>query len=98
MIDQKEACVLATLFLHTSGAEVTRSNIQKILGHVGVQADGYLVDLFAKINRSTLESIIGNPAAAGMAAPAAAAEAPAAPEEKKEEEEEEPSDEDFGLF
>lgn len=101
MIEQKEACVLATLFLHSSGAEVSKANIGKILSHLGVAADGYLVDLFAKVRPETLESLISNPAGGAAATaplPAAEAAGQAAAKKVEEEKEEEEESGDFDLF
>ncbi|KAI5192529.1 large subunit ribosomal protein LP1 [Nematocida sp. AWRm77] len=100
MIEQKELCTLSVLLLHTAGVEVSQENMRKVAQHVGVEVDSYLLELFSKMPKEKLASIILNPFGSGAAPVASADVAEKKEEEKKdekEEEEEEDSD-DFGLF
>merc|ERR1712098_245659 len=93
--------------------EGNAANIKKILGSVGIEADGTNLDLALKNlegkdiatliaeGSEKLASVGGGAGAAAVAAPAAAGgAAPAAEEKKKEEEPDEEEDDDmgFGLF
>jgi ribosomal protein L12E/L44/L45/RPP1/RPP2 len=95
MIDQKDACVLSTLFLHSTGKDISAANMQKMFAHLNVSVDAYLVDLFSKVDGASIRSAMCGAPSAAMSVPAAS-EAPKAEETKKEEEKEE--SDDFDLF
>lgn len=97
MIEQKELCVLSTLLLHSSGVDVTEAAIKRIADHVGVNIDSYLMEMFTKVTKDSLDRIISNPTA-GTVPVQETKQGEAPKEEEKQEEEEDEGSDDFDLF
>merc|ERR1712137_699353 len=99
-------CAYATMILEDSGIQKSAANINKLIEAANGSADGYYVELFAKLlNGKDIASLLkfgggGGPAApVAAAAPVSGGDAPAKEEAKVVEEEEEEEEEmDFDLF